>query len=990
MPVTTRSQTGNLKLPGPPSNKADPPRNVHAATTSHGILDDNSELLNKPTKAANSSLVKRARGLSRKKQGRLSILPSLNIDILYEIFKHLDPADLLCLAGLSKSFRQVLMSHTTSWLWTFVWGNLDTTVPQFPNDIFVPAWTRLIFGESSCHRCGTKTNNKPDFTLRRRTCKPCLTECLYHSNNYHGVVHSYVVLCYSLDCLPAAQVKPSGSRAAAREWYCLDDIRGLRNEVGDLITTKMPTNERKKILRKVHDSRMEALKAREENARLWLEWYDDLQAQKIEAKECRKTARSEDIKRRCLALGYDEGDFMAIALHREVCQVDKPMSDRVTTRSQNGTPQSAKGNAGSAADTGVSSSEEEVVRRVKISKVKGKTRQTKGLSRKKQGRLSRLPTLNLDVLFEIFVHLKPADLLRLAWVSKSFRQILMTRDSAWLWKEVWNNIPGTPLCPEDMSVPAWTNLLFGGAYCHTCGSKPSKVSGYVINVPIDSATEGPPFSLLKLEDAVLIAPLLSYDLIKRLPMASINPRGRHGILRTEHWLKKDLLDLNAKYGFILKNAADEELNTQLKELKSSTTETSRTINEYAEKCRRWLSDLEGHRQAERAHREAARRVGIEKRCLALEYKMSDVDEVGEHREVRCEKPMSDKVWVRVFPILKPDLDQARDKRLMRERMQRKQLRIKAIMAQYETHCLGLPPLSLVFYPKRHDFLKFKSVTPLVDHDMEVTEEFKVRVSATVFDSQLEIEEWAASRKRKVLASIPAVVDTSRYSTFDMPRELDLAVSVFEEKKLSQFGTPASLFGREIFRALYPPIPNSDDPVFSSTGRKVVLSMLDELSFPPETTTTAQLNQLDPLFVCLNCHGGTSSTKAGKVARIARNWRTHLDHQIHVISVGGTAHAERQCRVLSDEEAQTARSQLDFRRESQLRRPWGCCHCTVHFTQSESSREDPLLSELWMTREAVVDHLRQSHNVASPVEDVDLYYHPYFRYCPQGAQIVMNA
>lgn len=46
------------------------------------------------------------------------------------------------------------------------------------------------------------------------------------------------------------------------------------------------------------------------------------------------------------------------------------------------------------------------------------------------------------------------------------------------------------------------------------------MSGYVINVPIDSATEGPPFSLLKLEDAVLIAPLLSYDLIKRLPMAS--------------------------------------------------------------------------------------------------------------------------------------------------------------------------------------------------------------------------------------------------------------------------------------------------------------------------------------------------------------------------------------------------------------------------------------------------------------------------------------
>lgn len=218
---------------------------------------------------------------------------------------------------------------------------------------------------------------------------------------------------------------------------------------------------------------------------------------------------------------------------------------------------------------------------------------------------------------------------------------------------------------------------------------------------------------------------------------------------------------------------------------------------------------------------------------------------------------------------------------MRERMQRKTLRTKVIMAQYETHWLGFPPRSLVFYPKRHDFLNFKSITPLVDHEMEVTEEFKARVSAAVSDSQLEIEEWAASRKRKVLSSIPAVVDTSSCSTFDMPRELDLAVSVFEGKELSQFGTPASLFGREIFSALNRPIPDSGDPVLSSTGRKVVLSMLDELSLSPETTTTAQLNQLDPLFVCLNCHVGTSSTKAGEVTRAVRNWRTHVRDRIDV-------------------------------------------------------------------------------------------------------------
>lgn len=118
---------------------------------------------------------------------------------------------------------------------------------------------------------------------------------------------------------------------------------------------------------------------------------------------------------------------------------------------------------------------------------KAKTKST-GLSRRKQGRLSVLPTQSLDILFEvsrypvyctsissridhplfqIFGHLYPVDLLHLSRVSKSFRQVLMTRTSAWLWRSTFSNMngPSPPPRPEGMSEPAWVHLLFGGAFC---------------------------------------------------------------------------------------------------------------------------------------------------------------------------------------------------------------------------------------------------------------------------------------------------------------------------------------------------------------------------------------------------------------------------------------------------------------------------------------------------------------------------------------------
>ncbi|KAG1826927.1 uncharacterized protein BJ212DRAFT_1474135 [Suillus subaureus] len=71
-------------------------------------------------------------------------------------------------------------------------------------------------------------------------------------------------------------------------------------------------------------------------------------------------------------------------------------------------------------------------------------------SRARRGGLSLLPTMSLDVLFEIFGFLKPLDLLSLARTSKAFRNLLMRKSNAFIWRASRSLVPNLPECPLDL------------------------------------------------------------------------------------------------------------------------------------------------------------------------------------------------------------------------------------------------------------------------------------------------------------------------------------------------------------------------------------------------------------------------------------------------------------------------------------------------------------------------------------------------------------
>ncbi len=64
--------------------------------------------------------------------------------------------------------------------------------------------------------------------------------------------------------------------------------------------------------------------------------------------------------------------------------------------------------------------------------------------------------------------LHPRDLLSLARTTKDFRALLMSRSSASCWATSRKQIQGLPEIPENLSEPAYANLIFCN-HCHVRG-----------------------------------------------------------------------------------------------------------------------------------------------------------------------------------------------------------------------------------------------------------------------------------------------------------------------------------------------------------------------------------------------------------------------------------------------------------------------------------------------------------------------------------------
>ncbi|PPR01748.1 hypothetical protein CVT24_001568 [Panaeolus cyanescens] len=82
---------------------------------------------------------------------------------------------------------------------------------------------------------------------------------------------------------------------------------------------------------------------------------------------------------------------------------------------------------------------------------------------RKRGTRGLLEGLPFEILFEIFDHFLPADLLSVGRVSREFKDLVMSRQFVPIWKHTRSRFPGMPDCPSDMNEPSYAELIFGNS-----------------------------------------------------------------------------------------------------------------------------------------------------------------------------------------------------------------------------------------------------------------------------------------------------------------------------------------------------------------------------------------------------------------------------------------------------------------------------------------------------------------------------------------------
>ncbi|KAG1746302.1 hypothetical protein EDD22DRAFT_1004585 [Suillus occidentalis] len=120
---------------------------------------------------------------SGKRKQSLGLIVTVPIDILLEIFSHLEPVDLLHLFRTNKAFHKVLSANKA--VWKAARANRGG-VPDCMPGMSEAEWANLLFGRdnSHCQECGKKGIFPMNFGIRRRVCPFCINEHLVCNKNF--------------------------------------------------------------------------------------------------------------------------------------------------------------------------------------------------------------------------------------------------------------------------------------------------------------------------------------------------------------------------------------------------------------------------------------------------------------------------------------------------------------------------------------------------------------------------------------------------------------------------------------------------------------------------------------------------------------------------------------------------------------------------------------------------------------------------------------
>ncbi|VDB91840.1 unnamed protein product [Peniophora sp. CBMAI 1063] len=649
---------------------------------------------------------------------------------------------------------------------------------------------------------------------------------------------------------------------------------------------------------------------------------------------------------------------------------------------------------------------EPATKRVKTSKAATKPAVK---TRLKQGRLSALPTLPLDVLYEVFAHLGPGDLISLARTGKNFRSMLLSRQSTFLWREVLaaSVEEGYPPRPEDMTEPGWAGFFFGGSYCSLCAAKTTLEVCWAQRRRLCKAcAEEKLLPVVKLADWELMSQetswsdIISADNRRPLDKEGLNQYDRNS--KIPHAYIGDIEDYETKLEELYAECEGDNERWELRraEFDAERKEAVQARKAHARLCIKWEGTRASQRSRELGDTRRDRGKEIVKRLLALGYDRRDVVNysIREHKDYKDARPLTDKIWTRIQPGLVATVEKHRANRLFMAKNERHHKRQEAIRIEYVDHVLRRVDHSVVpFLPPLEKIYKlFPEAEAVIEPDGEVTDDLRALIRQALPSGLPALQRFIDERGSSLRAKIPpewlpskeprsAPVDpitTPEQLSISRITDLDRAVYVTRCANELSYGLRRKKhlpihFGLDALAhfcdrsyeisedALTSPRVNGF--AFDQTCHDTVAHICALLGLDAAIATPLDLNKLDRAFVCINCPRDTRGA-------VFMTWH---DAVAHADPHRRQAHTSKRptFRLASDIEKRYLKAHLmRSGRGSLCDGVWGCTYCSDHLKLCNPGASWAFGSrDQFMSIDDARKHLQEKHNKSTAVEGEDIYF-----------------
>ncbi|KAH8106823.1 hypothetical protein BXZ70DRAFT_252257 [Cristinia sonorae] len=175
------------------------------------------------SRGASSSGVGNRAIVRRRRRKTLERLPDMPLDILFEIFGHLNPLDVLHLSRTSTALRNLLMHPSARPIWQAARESVED-LPDLPADLSEPAYAHLVF-DTYCDFCLTSRVPKPMWMCRLRCCNKCLKTEFLTLDEVFATVHSG--LEYPAQVIPFVE----RNEQLRFHWWDVDDFTQRLNAI---------------------------------------------------------------------------------------------------------------------------------------------------------------------------------------------------------------------------------------------------------------------------------------------------------------------------------------------------------------------------------------------------------------------------------------------------------------------------------------------------------------------------------------------------------------------------------------------------------------------------------------------------------------------------------------------------------------------------------------------------------------------------------------